>query len=399
MPHDGALHPHAAFWQRPRPQALSRSRRSVLGMGIALSLTVASAATAEVPAGHGRAAAGGALGGPVSSNWADEASRSFSDDPLLAELTAPPASPVADAAALAAIDTRVDISGIPVRVLMAYRAAADRLRAEQPRCALPWGMLAAIGQVETGHGRFGGAAVDVDGRVLPEILGPRLDGAGQFAQIRDSDGGLYDRDLEYDRAVGPMQFLPTTWAAAGADGDGDARNDPHDIDDVALAAGRYLCAAGSFASPAGSVQAVFSYNHSYEYVRLVITLAAGYSGRTPASFGIDLLPPPPGAPPPPPAPVVAAAPAPPPPPPPPAPRPKAAAPAAAAPQAPAAAPKPPPPPPPAQPAPVAPAPAAVAPAPAEATTSPSPTTCPSPGPTPAPSPPSSCPSPSPSPAP
>ncbi len=101
--------------------------------------------------------------------------------------------------------------------------------------------------MESGHGTFGGAAVAADGRIAPEIIGLRLDGAGPVAEIRDTDGGLLDRDTVYDRAVGPMQFIPGTWARSGADGDGDGRKDPHDIDDAALGTGQYLCAAGSLA--------------------------------------------------------------------------------------------------------------------------------------------------------
>jgi membrane-bound lytic murein transglycosylase B len=324
------LQRYAAHWQHQQMAAWQRRRRSVLALGVALTWTVAGAATAEVPARPTAApspaealGAAGTMSGPsgtgaLSSRWGDEAQRTY-PDPVLAGVLEPPASPTTIDAVLAAIDPRVDISGIPVRVLDAYRAAADRLAKEQPACALPWEVLAGIGKVESGHGTYGGAAVDVNGRATPEIIGLRLDGAGPVAEIRDTDGGRYDRDLEYDRAVGPMQFIPSTWARYGADADGDGRTDPHDIDDVALAAGRYLCASGSFASPAASVRAVFAYNHSYEYVRLVLSLAAAYAGRTPESLGIDLLPPPaapspaPAGPVPPPA--VLAAPAPPPAPP------------------------------------------------------------------------------------
>ncbi len=45
----------------------------------------------------------------------------------------------------------------------------------------------------------------------------------------------------YDRAVGPMQFLPGTWGRWGSDGDRDGVSDPQDVDDAALAAARYLC--------------------------------------------------------------------------------------------------------------------------------------------------------------
>ena len=48
-----------------------------------------------------------------------------------------------------------------------------------------------------------------EGSIRPEILGPVLDGR-RFALIPDTDGGAFDGDLEYDRAVGPMQFEVAT---------------------------------------------------------------------------------------------------------------------------------------------------------------------------------------------
>jgi len=41
------------------------------------------------------------------------------------------------------------------------------------------------------------------------------------AVVVDSDGGALDGDARYDRATGPMQFLPGTWRSIGADGNGD----------------------------------------------------------------------------------------------------------------------------------------------------------------------------------
>ncbi|MDQ3502329.1 MAG: hypothetical protein M3486_01750, partial [Actinomycetota bacterium] len=102
----------------------------------------------------------------------------------IAELTGPGEPPVSATAVLpspAGTDSRVDLTGVPGRVLEAYRAAADRLAGEQPGCDLRWPLLAAIGQVESGHGTFGGAVVATDGRIVPEIIGVRLDGAGPVA--------------------------------------------------------------------------------------------------------------------------------------------------------------------------------------------------------------------------
>ncbi|MBB1262460.1 lytic transglycosylase domain-containing protein, partial [Streptomyces alkaliterrae] len=132
-------------------------------------------------------------------------------------------------------------AGIPATVLDAYKKAEKALAKERPGCNLPWQLLAAIGKVESGHAS--GGAVDADGNTLRPIRGPVLDGNG-FALIKDTDKGAFDGDSRYDRAVGPMQFIPSTWAGWGADGNGDGKSDPNNIYDAALAAGRYLCAAG-----------------------------------------------------------------------------------------------------------------------------------------------------------
>ncbi|MFJ1959944.1 lytic transglycosylase domain-containing protein [Streptomyces massasporeus] len=156
---------------------------------------------------------------------------------------------------------------LPASVFAAYRRAEDRLAREAPGCRMRWQLLAAIGQVESGQAR--GGRVASDGTTLAPILGPRLDGVA-FALIRDTDGGVHDGDTAYDRAVGPMQFIPSTWARWGADGNGDGRTDPNNVFDAALAAGRYLCAGGRDLSvPAELDRAILGYNHSAAYLRTV----------------------------------------------------------------------------------------------------------------------------------
>ncbi|TDC48354.1 murein transglycosylase [Jiangella ureilytica] len=169
-------------------------------------------------------------------------------------------------------------TGIPVRALVSYAAAAVRLGDEQPACGLSWPTLAGIGAVESHHGTFGGTHVEPDGRTADPIIGIALDGGPGVAAIGDTDGGALDGDTVWDRAVGPMQFIPSTWRRWGADGNGDGVSDVHNLDDVALAAGRYLCADGGDLSDGADWQhAVLTYNRSAEYAAKVLETANGYA--------------------------------------------------------------------------------------------------------------------------
>jgi len=167
-------------------------------------------------------------------------------------------------------------TGIPVRALEAYARADLTVDGEQPACGIGWNTIAGIGEIESDHGRHGGAALDAGGYATPAIRGPALDGDGN-AEIPDTDGGAWDGDARWDRAVGPMQFIPDTWSRWGADGDGDGDADPNQIDDAALAAARYLCASGSMTTTDGWRAAVFSYNHLDSYVDDVARVANRYA--------------------------------------------------------------------------------------------------------------------------
>jgi hypothetical protein len=103
---------------------------------------------------------------------------------------------------------------------------------------LSWTILAAIGQVESGHGRN---------------VGPSSAGA-----------------------LGPMQFMPATWAWAGVDGDGDGKADIMSPYDAVPAAALYLCRNGAGRGGRSLYAAIFSYNHADWYVREVLALAARY---------------------------------------------------------------------------------------------------------------------------
>ena len=166
---------------------------------------------------------------------------------------------------------------IPATALDAYQRAATVLRAVDPACKISWTLLAAVGRVESDHGRYGGAVLGTDGVSRPAVIGLPLDGSPGIATIRDTDAGELDRDPIWDRAVGPMQFIPSTWAAAGVDGDSDGTRSPHDIDDAAMAAAVYLCAgAAGLDEPAAMRAALLRYNNSLAYAALVMAYEHSY---------------------------------------------------------------------------------------------------------------------------
>lgn len=169
-------------------------------------------------------------------------------------------------------------TGVPARALMAYGNAELVLHDTDPACHLSWATLAGIGRIESDHGRYGGAVLGEDGRPSRPIVGVPLDGSSGVRSIADTDGGRFDGDPAVDRAVGPMQFIPSTWRRWAADANLDGRGDPQQIDDAALAAARYLCAGDrDLAVPADWWAAVFSYNNSVPYGQKVFGLADGYA--------------------------------------------------------------------------------------------------------------------------
>ncbi len=208
---------------------------------------------------------------------------------------APSRSPAADAAPVArgsvipagvspysawavALSRVIDV---PARALQAYGNAQNLVAQQQPGCHLSWTTLAGIAHIESNHSRFGGRSLQPDGRPSSPIIGIALDGSPGVQAIKDTDGGVLDGDPVWDRAVGPFQFIPSTWMHWKADGNGDGVADPQNIDDAALAAGHYLCAGGKdLATGAGWWQAILSSNNSVAYVQTVFTGAEAYARAT-----------------------------------------------------------------------------------------------------------------------
>jgi membrane-bound lytic murein transglycosylase B len=153
------------------------------------------------------------------------------------------------------------IAGMTTVAFEAYRRAAEQVATEQPACGIRWELLAAIGKTESNHGA---GRLDTAGNTSPAIIGIPIG--------PDTDGGALDLDPTKDHAVGPMQFIPSTWRTYGADGNGDAAIDPNNIWDATLTAARYLCqAAGTLTlnSRDGVVRAILAYNPNQEYLRVV----------------------------------------------------------------------------------------------------------------------------------
>ena len=178
------------------------------------------------------------------------------------------------------IASRVDV---PARALQAYGQADLAVKQEQPDCNLSWVTVAGLARIESNHGRYRGASIADNGDVTPRVIGVPLDGTGGNRTIGDTDRGVLDGDSALDRAVGPMQFIPSTWAKWRSDGNGDGVADPNNIFDAALAAGRYLCAGGrDLATGPGWRAAVLSYNNSDEYGRRVYAAADSYASASQA---------------------------------------------------------------------------------------------------------------------
>ncbi|MGH3456817.1 lytic transglycosylase domain-containing protein, partial [Aeromicrobium sp.] len=222
-----------------------------------------------------------AVGGPDSDVIPDVPATAF-DEPATVQKSPGGIDPRAGAAGA------VSSNGIPAAALAAYRRAETLLGKADSSCKLPWNLVAAIGRVESNHGRTNGNALSADGLAQPGIFGVPLNGNG-VARISDSDSGEFDNDTVWDRAVGPMQFIPGTWSSVGIDSDNDGKKNPQDIDDAATGAGIYLCAgSGDLSTDGDARSAVHRYNHSSSYVDLVMKISEAYANgdfsQTPNGF-------------------------------------------------------------------------------------------------------------------
>ena len=154
--------------------------------------------------------------------------------------------------------------------MLAYAGAALRLAATDPGCGIGWNTLAAIGYVESEHGMLQGGRIGPDGVASPTVIGIPI-GA-------DTDKGALDGDPAQDRAVGPMQFIPSSWALLAQDGNHDGARDVNSIDNAVLAAAVHLCdVGGDLTQPAGWIAAINAYNPSVEYNNRVAEAADRYA--------------------------------------------------------------------------------------------------------------------------
>ena len=179
---------------------------------------------------------------------------------------------------------------LPLVVLDAYYKASQHLAFDEPACGISWWGLAGIGYIESGHGTFGDSTVLANGDVSTPITGIPLDGTNNTALIGDSDGGAYDGDPFFDRAVGPMQFIPQTWESWKRDGNGDGAYDPQNLYDAAYSAAAYTCAGGPMRSDEDLGRGYFSYNHDLAYVAVVLARAKSYAAAVDLPAPVPLAP-------------------------------------------------------------------------------------------------------------
>jgi membrane-bound lytic murein transglycosylase B len=268
-----------AFTRRtPWWQVISASTVAAFALAVVVTAVATGGFTAAAQPVDSASRAPAALGTGVVS----QALKPYLTPPLLKAVPVGPgpvSKPVLNVLTSPVLTTTLDSSGIPDVALEAYQRAANALAVSDPGCHLPWQLLAAIGRVESDDGQFAGTVLLPDGNTSQPIYGIPLDGVDGVALVLNTNQSEVELDggSNYARAVGPMQFLPSTWLEYGADANGDGDKDPNNIFDAALAAADYLCAdGGDMANPAQEAAAVLRYNDADQYVRVVLALAASY---------------------------------------------------------------------------------------------------------------------------
>jgi membrane-bound lytic murein transglycosylase B len=248
-----------------------------LSVGMIAPLVFAGAVGAAAPqAPAPTTALHGAAVTPVAAVTAPQSGPS---GPAVVAVARPPTSLHIAAAAMSAPPPTLVVNpsgalGIPTMALSAYRNAQKIMAASYPSCGVSWNLLAGIGRIESMHAN--GGATDARGTAVRPIYGPALNGAlpGNEVIVQSSIGG----QVTYARAMGPMQFLPSTWARYASDGDGDGVADPQNLYDSTLAAARYLCSGGlDLRDQSQVMSAILRYNNSLPYARNVLGWAAAYA--------------------------------------------------------------------------------------------------------------------------
>ena len=164
--------------------------------------------------------------------------------------------------------------GIPAIALSAYRNAERMMASAYPGCGVSWNLLAGIGRIESVHAN--GGATDAQGTPINGIFGPSLNGTlpGNEVIVQSVQAGR----VTYARAMGPMQFLPGTWARYASDANGDGKADIQNLYDASLGAARYLCSGNlNLRDRSQILSAILRYNNSMAYAQNVLGWAAAYA--------------------------------------------------------------------------------------------------------------------------
>ncbi len=141
--------------------------------------------------------------------------------------------------------SRQALSDIPEDFLEEYREQAEKY-------GIDWALLAAVGKQESNHGQdYSGCATSEDG------------------------------------ARGPLQFIPSTWASEGVDGDGDGTKDPCDTEDAIASGASYLANLGAAEDPRGALCSYYGAcaDANADYADEVLAQAEAYRGAAQEGSG------------------------------------------------------------------------------------------------------------------